>query len=42
MTRVECVKCRRRDVIMRKVSEQERRKILCPEYKIGRKENGGI
>jgi len=38
MTRVECVKCRRRDVIMRKVSEQERRGILCPEYRIGRKE----
>ena len=37
MTRVECVKYGRRDVIMRKVSEQERRGILCPEYKIGRK-----
>jgi len=37
MTRVECVKYGRRDVIMRKVSEQERRGVLCPEYKIGRK-----
>jgi len=37
MTRVEYVKCRRRDVIIRKISEQERRGILCPECRIGRK-----
>ena len=37
MTRVECVKYRRRDAIMRKVSEQEKRGILCPEYRVERK-----
>ena len=37
MTRVECVKCRRRDTIVRKVSEQERKKILYPECRVGRK-----
>jgi len=38
MTRVECIRCRRRDAIMRKVSKQERRGILCPEYRVERKE----
>ena len=37
MTRVECVKCGRRDTIVRKVLEWKRRKILCPECRIGRK-----
>jgi len=37
MTRVECIKYGRRDAIVRKVSEQERRRILCPEYRVGRK-----
>ena len=37
MIRVECVKCGRRDTIVRKVSEWERRKILCPEYRVERK-----
>ena len=37
MIRVECIKCRRRDVIMRKVSEQERKEILCLECRIERK-----
>jgi len=35
--RVECVKYRRRDTIVRKVSEWEKRKILYPEYRVGRK-----
>jgi len=34
---VEYVKCGRRDAIMRKVSKWERRKILCPEYRVERK-----
>ena len=33
MTRVQCIECRRRDAIEGRVSEQERRKILCLEYK---------
>jgi len=37
MTRVEYVKCGRRDAIVRKMSELERRRILYPEYKVGRK-----
>ena len=37
MIRVECVKCGRRDTIVRKVSEWERRKILRPEYRVERK-----
>jgi len=38
--RVEYVKYGRRDAIVRKVLEWERRKILCPEYRVGRKESG--
>ena len=37
MIRVECVKCGRRDTIVRKMSEWERRKILRPEYRVERK-----
>jgi len=37
MTRVQCIECRRKDTIVRKVSEWERRGILCPECRIGRK-----
>ena len=37
ITRVECVKYRKRDAIMQKVLEQERKGILCPEYRIERK-----
>ena len=37
MIRVEYVKCRRRDTIMRKVSEWKRKRILCPECRVGRK-----
>ena len=37
MMRVEYVKCERRDAIVRKVPEQKRRKILCPECKVKRK-----
>ena len=37
ITRVECIKYERRDAIVRKVSEWERRKILCPECRVGRK-----
>ena len=35
--KVEYIKCGKRDVIVRKVLEQERRRILCPEYRIERK-----
>jgi len=37
MMRVEFVDCGRRDSIVRKVLEWKRRKILCPEYRVGRK-----
>ena len=37
MTRVQYVECGRKDAIVRKVSEQKRRRILCPECRIGRK-----
>jgi len=37
MMRVECVKYRRRDTIVRKVSEWEKKKILYLEYRVGRK-----
>jgi len=45
MTRVQCVKYRRKDTIRRKVLEQERRKILCPECRIEKKkpwQNWGV
>jgi len=35
--RVECIKYGRRNVIVKKESEWERKKILCPEYRVGRK-----
>jgi len=37
MTRVQCVEYRRRDAIEEKVLEQERREILCPEYRTEKK-----
>ena len=37
MTRVECVKYGRKDAIVKKVSEWERRRILCLEYRVERK-----
>ena len=37
MMRVEYIKYERKDVIIRKMSEQEKRKILCPEYRVERK-----
>jgi len=37
MTRVQCIECGRKDAIVRKVSEWERRGILYPECRIGRK-----
>ena len=37
ITRVEYIKYGRRDIIMRKVSEQEKKGILCPECRIERK-----
>jgi len=37
ITRVECIKCGGRDVIIRKVSEQEKKETLCPECRVGRK-----
>jgi len=37
MMRVEFVDCGRRDSIVRKVLEWKRRKILCPECRVGRK-----
>jgi len=37
MTRVQCIKYGRKNTIGERVLEQERREILCPEYKIGKK-----
>ena len=37
MMRVECIKCGRRDIIVRKISEWKRRKILCLECRVERK-----
>ena len=37
MTRVQCVKCKRKDTIGKKVIGEERREILCPEYRTGKK-----
>ena len=37
ITRVQCVKCKRKDVIGKKVIGEERREILCPEYRTGKK-----
>ena len=37
MMRVEYIKYERKDVIIRKMSEQEKRKILCPECRVERK-----
>ena len=37
MTRVQCIECGRRDAIGERVSEQERKKILYPEYRTGNK-----
>jgi len=34
ITRVQCVEYERKNTIERRVLEQERRKILCPEYRI--------
>jgi len=33
MTRVQYVECGRRDIVGVKITEQERKKILCSEYK---------
>jgi len=37
MTRVQYIEYRRKDVIEERVLEQEKRKILCPECRTGRK-----
>jgi len=37
MTRVQCIGCGRKNTIVRKVLEQKRRRILCPEYRVERK-----
>ena len=37
MTRVKYINCGKKDVIVRKVSEWEKRKILYLEYRVGRK-----
>ena len=37
MTRVQYIECGRKDAIVKKVLEWERRRILCPEYRIERK-----
>ena len=37
ITRVQCIECGRRDTIEGRVSEQERRKILYPECRMGNK-----
>jgi len=35
--RVECIKYRKRDTIVKKISEQEKRRILCLEYRVEKK-----
>ena len=35
--KVKCIDCGRRDTIVRKVLEWERKKILCLEYRVERK-----
>ena len=35
--RVQYIKCRRKNAIRERVLEQERSKILCPEYRTGKK-----
>jgi len=35
--RMECAKCGRRNIVVREISKQERRRILYPECKIERK-----
>ena len=37
MTRVQCIKYRRRDIIEEKVLEQKKREIVYPEYKTEKK-----
>jgi len=37
ITRVQCMECRRKDAIGKRVLEQKRKKILCPEYRTGKK-----
>jgi len=37
MTRVKYINCGKKNVIVRKVSEWEKRKILYLEYRVGRK-----
>jgi len=37
MTRVQCIKYRRKDTIEGKVLKQERKEILCPECRTGKK-----
>ena len=37
MTKVECIKYRRRNAIVRKVSEWKRRRISCPKYRVEKK-----
>jgi len=39
MMRVQCIEYRRRDTIGERIIEQERRKILCSEYRIGQKKS---
>jgi len=34
---VQCIECGRKDAIGERVLEQERREILCPEYRTGKK-----
>ena len=37
MTRVQCIKCKRKDVIKEKVLGQEKKEILCLECRTGKK-----
>jgi len=34
---VRCSKCGRKDVVVKGVSEEEQKKILCPEYGMNKK-----
>jgi len=40
--KVQCIKCRIKDIIRERVSEEEKREILCSECGTGKKNCGGI
>jgi len=42
-SKVRCMKCKRKDTVVgKKISKDEKGRILCPEYRIGKKNHDGI